>query len=207
MKESLIGIFGYPWYVLKEIAIFWTVFNLIQFLFGLFRNVLNTYNLKALLGPNITLAKIITSGFFGVFSQTIFHVLKADSTEYGPPSPNVDTHRRHSVDSATPHSHHELNHLHRKFENFYKKFSCPAHNNSNKHTSTLPISIYDCYESPIVTRHREPDFQSLQLHSFHPDPRKRSHHISISKDSFEDNPNYQEIDIPEEFVNLPSTRI
>ena len=26
LKESLIGIFGYPWYVLKEIAIIWTVF-------------------------------------------------------------------------------------------------------------------------------------------------------------------------------------
>ena len=24
LKESLIGIFGYPWYVLKEIAIIWT---------------------------------------------------------------------------------------------------------------------------------------------------------------------------------------
>ena len=27
LKESLIGIFGYTWYVLKEIAIIWTVFN------------------------------------------------------------------------------------------------------------------------------------------------------------------------------------
>ena len=27
LQEYLIGIFGYPWYVLKEIAIIWTVFN------------------------------------------------------------------------------------------------------------------------------------------------------------------------------------
>ena len=27
LKESLIGIFGYPWYVLKKITIIWTVFN------------------------------------------------------------------------------------------------------------------------------------------------------------------------------------
>ena len=26
LKEFLIGVFGYPWYVLKEIAIIWTVF-------------------------------------------------------------------------------------------------------------------------------------------------------------------------------------
>ena len=67
LKESLIGIFGYPWYVLNEIAIVWTVFNFLQCHFGLFRSAFNTYNLKSLLGPNITLAKIITSGFIGVF--------------------------------------------------------------------------------------------------------------------------------------------
>ena len=87
LKESLIGIIGYPWYVLKEIAIIWTVLNFLQCLFGLFRSAFNTYNLKSLLGPNITLAKIITSGFFGVFSQTIFHVLQSDSTQYKPPLP------------------------------------------------------------------------------------------------------------------------
>ena len=49
IKESLIGIFGYPWYVLKEIAIIWTVFNFLNCLFGLFRTEFNTYNLKSLL--------------------------------------------------------------------------------------------------------------------------------------------------------------
>ena len=206
LKESLIGIFGYPWYVLKEIAIIWTVFKLLQFIFGLFRNVLNTYNLKALVGPNITLAKIITSGFFGIFSQTIFHVLQADSTNYKPPSPKKR--QRHSVESGTPHSHHELNQLHKKFENFDKNFSSPVHNNSNKHTSTLPVSIYQCFESPTVQRRRKPDFQSLQLHTFQSNQRKRSRTISISRDSFEDDPNYQEIDIPEELIlNQPRTRI
>ena len=55
---------------------------------------------------------------------------------------------------------------------------------------------------------RKPDFQSLQLHTFHPNHRKRSHTVSISQDSFEDDPNYQEIDIPEDHIlKLPSTRI
>ena len=87
LKESLIGIFGHPWYVLNEIAIIWTVFNFLQWLFGLVHSAFNTYNLKSLLGPNIILAKIITFRFFGVFSQTIFHVLQSDSTQYKPPSP------------------------------------------------------------------------------------------------------------------------
>ena len=66
------GIFGYAWYVLKGIAIIWTVFNFLQCLFGLFRSAFNTYNLKSLLGPNITLAKIITTGkFWSVFTNNI----------------------------------------------------------------------------------------------------------------------------------------
>ena len=43
-------------------------------LFGLFGSAFNAYNLKSLLGPNITLAKIFTSGSFGLFSQTIFQL-------------------------------------------------------------------------------------------------------------------------------------
>ena len=190
LKESLIGIFGYPLCVLKEIAIKWTVFIFSQCLFGLFRSLFNTYNLKPLLGPNTTLAKLITSGFFGVFCQTIFHVIQSDSTRNKPPSPKKR--RRHSVDNCTPQFHNELDLLHKKFENFYKKSYSPVHNNSNKHhTSSLPTSIYQCYEKPIDS-HKKPDFHSLQLHTFHPNKRKRSHGISLSRDSFDDDPDHQE---------------
>ena len=101
IKESRIAIFGYPWYVLKEIAIIWTVFNFLKCLFGLFRSAFNTLNQKSLLEPNIILDKIITSGFFGVFSQKMFHVLQSDFTQYKPPS--LKKRRRHSIDSCTPH--------------------------------------------------------------------------------------------------------
>ena len=203
LKESLIGIFGYSWYVLKEIAIIWTVFNLLQRLSGLFRSALNTYNLKSLLGPNITLAKIITSGFFAVFLQTKFHVLQSDSTQNKPPSPKKR--RKHSVDSG-PHSQHELNLLHKNFENFCKTFSTPAHNYSNKrNTPTLPVSIYQCYEISINSRIKQ-DFHSLHLHTFQPNKLKRSREFSLSHDSIEKDPDYQEI--PEDLLfNLPSTRI
>ena len=111
LRESLIGIFGYTWHVLKEIAIIWTVFNFLQCLFGLFRSAFNTYDLKSLLGPNITLVKIITSGLFGAYSQTKFHVLQFDSTQYKPPSPKKRC--RHSINSCTLRSQHELKLLHK----------------------------------------------------------------------------------------------
>ena len=141
---------------------------------------------KQQLGPNITLAKIITSGFFGVFSQAMFLVLKCDFLQYKPPSPKKG--RKHSVDSKTPHSQTELNLSHRTVENFYEKFSSPVHNKSNKQkTFTLPTSIYDCYDLPIVS-HKKLDFRSLHLHTFQSNKRKRSRGISLSKDSFDNDP-------------------
>ena len=54
--------------------------------------------------------------------------------------------------------------------------------------------------------HRKLDFQSLQLHTFQSNKRKRSRGNSHSSDSFDDDPHYQEI--PEELIlNLPGTRI
>ena len=87
LKESPIRILGYSWYVLKGMAIIWPVFNFLQCLFGLFLSPFNAYNLRSLLGPIITLAEIITSGFCGIVSQSIFHVLQSDTTPYKPPSP------------------------------------------------------------------------------------------------------------------------
>ena len=72
LKESLIGLFGYPWYVLKEIVIIWTVFNFLQCIFGLFRSAFNTYNLKSLLGPNITLTKNYNLRIFWSFFSNNF---------------------------------------------------------------------------------------------------------------------------------------
>ena len=65
------------------------------------------------------------------------------------------------------------------FENFYKKFSSPVHNNSNKHkTSTLPTSIYECYDLPVAS-HSKPDFHSLHLHTFHRNKLKRPRGVSL----------------------------
>ena len=77
---------------------------------------LNANNYKALLDPNITLAKIIPSRFFGVFSQTLFHVLQSDSSQYKPPFHKKQ--QKHSVESNIPHSQTELNLLQRKIKNF-----------------------------------------------------------------------------------------
>ena len=150
------------------------------------------------------MAKFITSEFFGVFSQTKFRVLQSDSTQYKPPSPKKRC--RHSIVSCTPHAQHELNISHKKFENFYKKFFSPEHNNSNKrHTSTLSASIYQKYETPIDSL-TKPDFRYPHLHTFQPNKRKRSRGISLSRDSLDKDPDYQEI--PEEiFLTLSSSRL
>ena len=189
---------------IKNIDKIWPVFNLLQCLFGLFRSAFNTYISKSFFGPSITLATIIFSGFFGVFMRTIFLVLQSDSTQYKTPSHKKR--RKHAVDSCTPHSQHELNLLHKKFENFLKKFSSPIHNNSNKrHTPTLPVSVYQCYETPIDSD-MKPDFQSLQFQTFQCNKLEPSRGISLSRDSIEKDSDYQEK--PEELLfYLLSTQI
>ena len=40
LEDALIGVFGYPWYLFKK-DIIWTVFNFLQYLFGLYRSAFN----------------------------------------------------------------------------------------------------------------------------------------------------------------------
>ena len=47
LKEFLIGIFGYPWYVLKEIVSIRTKFNFLQCFLWTIRSAFIAYNLKA----------------------------------------------------------------------------------------------------------------------------------------------------------------
>ena len=90
-------------------------------------------------------------------------------------------------------------------KNFIKKISSPVHNSSNKHkTSTLHTYICECYDLPVAS-HNKLDFHPLHLHTFQPSERRRSRGISLSKDFFENDPDYQEIS--EELHNLPSNRI
>ena len=65
--------------------------------------------------------------------------------------------------------------------------------------------LYQCYETPIDPR-TKPDFQSLHLHNFQPNKRKRSRRISLSRNSIDKAPYYQEIS-EELFLNRPSTRL
>ena len=136
--------------------------------------------------------------------------LKQHSMYYKPIQHNINHHHlKNDVDiqlTVALHTLNELNPLHKEFENFYKKNSSPVHNNSNKrHNSTLPASIYQCYETSIDSR-MKPDFRSLHLHPFQPNKRKRSREISLSRDSMEKDPDCQEI--PEGLLfNLPSIRL
>ena len=89
---------------------------------------------------------------------------------------------------------------------FYLWVSSPVQNNSNKHrASILPTSIFECYELQVEP-HNKPEFQSLHIHTFHPSKRKRLRVISLSEDSFVDDPDNQES--PEKLILIfPSFRL
>ena len=75
--------------------------------------------------------------------------------------------------------------------NYYKKFSSPVHNNSNKHrASTVHTTFYDYYERPIEL-HNKTDFKPLYLRTFNPTKLKRSQDLSLSKDTLKNELDYQ----------------
>ena len=90
LKDSFVVVVVYPWYVFRK-TIVWRVHKYFKCLFDLICSAFKAYYLKAILGPKTTLAKMITTGFVGVFSQTIFHVLETDANNYKPPSPKKKT--------------------------------------------------------------------------------------------------------------------
>ena len=128
-----------------------TVINILQCLFGVICSAFNAYNLKLLLGPDITLSKIFTSGFLEYFLKPLFiyyklnPIIKNDHPQKSKQKP--------SVDSSTPHSQIELNLLKRSL-----KFPSPVHNNFNKQgASTLPTKI-KCCELPVESQPK-PNFK------------------------------------------------
>ena len=96
-----------------------------------------------------------------------------------------------------PHSEIELNLLDRKFEIVYTNFSSVRNKSNKVSESTLSTSIQDCCELTIELQ-TQSVFKSLKLASCEPKRQKLFHAISLSRNFFEKDPDYQEI--PEDLI-------
>ena len=69
LKEQILTIFGWPWYILEKMAIIYAMISMILFI-----NLIKFYNAFAIhkaIGKQASITKILLTGIFGLFSQTL----------------------------------------------------------------------------------------------------------------------------------------
>ena len=111
LKEQILTIFGWPWCVLDKMAIIYTMISMILFLTNLIIKLYNAFAIHKAFGKQASITKILLTGIFVIFSQTLTHPASQiqeeetspDSDEnyshYGKNKPRKKhTFRRHSTD-------------------------------------------------------------------------------------------------------------
>ena len=113
LKEQILTIFGWPWYVLEKMAIIYARINMILFITNLIIKFYNAFAIHKAIGKQASITKILLTGIFGIFSQTLTQLVaqiqeEEDShdsdenyTHYGNYKPQKKhTFCRHSTDIA-----------------------------------------------------------------------------------------------------------
>ena len=112
LKEQILTIFGWPWYVLEKMAIIYATISMILFITNLIIKFYNAFAIHRAIGKQASKTKILLTGKFGIFSQTLTQLVaqiqeeKENShdsdenyTHYGNhKSRKKHTFRRHSTD-------------------------------------------------------------------------------------------------------------
>ena len=112
LKEQILTIFGWPWYVLEQMAIIYAMISMILFITNLIIKLYNAFAIHKAVVKQASVTKILLTGIFGIFSQTITQLVaqiqeedenSRDSdencTHYGNHKPKKKhTFRRHSTD-------------------------------------------------------------------------------------------------------------
>ena len=113
LKEQILTIFGWPWYVLEKMAIIYAMIGMILFITNLIIKFYNAFAIHKAIGKQAIITKILLTGIFGIFSQTLTqlvaqiqeeeeessHNSDENYTHYGNHKPRKKhTFRRHSID-------------------------------------------------------------------------------------------------------------
>ena len=71
LKEQILSIFGWPWYILEQMAIIYAMISLILFLTNLITKFYNAFAIHKAIGKQASITKILLTGIFGIFLQTL----------------------------------------------------------------------------------------------------------------------------------------
>ena len=71
LKEQILSIFGWPWYILEKMEIIYAMSSMILFLTNLIIKFYNAFAIHKAIGKQASITKIFLTGVFGIFSQTL----------------------------------------------------------------------------------------------------------------------------------------
>ena len=71
LKEQILTIFGWPWNVLEKMAIIYAMISMILFITNLIIKFYNAFAIHKVIGKQASITKILLTGIFGTFSQTL----------------------------------------------------------------------------------------------------------------------------------------
>ena len=71
LKDQILSIFGWPWYILEKMAIIYAMISMILFTTNLVIKFYNAFAIHKAIGKQASITKILLTGIFGIFSQTL----------------------------------------------------------------------------------------------------------------------------------------
>ena len=71
LKEQILKIFGWPWYVLEKMATIYAKISTIIFIGNLIIKFYNAFAIHKAIGKQASITKTLLTGIFGIFSQTL----------------------------------------------------------------------------------------------------------------------------------------
>ena len=75
LKNEILAVLGWPYYILERLTILYAMFNFIGFLFSLLKGIYNTCAIHTQVSRQASVALILFAGFFGLFSSFINKIL------------------------------------------------------------------------------------------------------------------------------------
>ena len=161
LKDQILSIFGWPWYILEKMAIIYAMISMILFTTNLVIKFYNAFAIHKAIGKQASITKKLLTGIFGIFSQTLTQLvaqIQEDDTSH-------DSH-----DSDNNYSHYTKHNKNRK-HTFRRHSSDVTHltrNENNPPEQTYIDTNYKHYNTTI----RRTD-QGLELRTLESPPKKQ----------------------------------
>ena len=96
LKDQLISIFGWPWYILEKMAIIYAMLSMILFIANLITKFYNAFAIHKAIGKQPSITKILLTGIFRIFSQTLTQLIAQIEEDEGHYSEDNNTHHRNN---------------------------------------------------------------------------------------------------------------